>query len=267
MPDNLERLKLYEGLDVDRVVFTLPAEKADELMPIIDNWSELKRRSWEAEAYFLALLIDGALAGAIYALIALAFVLVYKASSMINFALGEWIMVGALLAGLGRHVLQLGAVGALLFAGLGMIVLATCFNHLVVRHLVARPAISAIMVTLGLGMIMRSVAPQLLANVPAMIPPSMQSVTLGEIVSPPTSRWPQASRCCAPRRSAPSTLQPDRHRAPRHGRRSAGGDVGRYRRRPAPAVRLGADRRGRGDRGRAVGIRRRQRLRRWRWSD
>jgi branched-chain amino acid transport system permease protein len=100
---------------------------------------------------------------------------------MINFALGEWIMVGALLAGLGRHVLQLGAVGALVFAGLGMIALAACFNHLVVRHLVARPAISAIMVTLGLGMLMRSLAPQLFANVPAMIPPSMQNVMLGEI--------------------------------------------------------------------------------------
>ena len=100
---------------------------------------------------------------------------------MVNFALGEWIMVGALLAGLGRHVLQLGAVGAVVFAAFGMVLLAACFNHLVVRHLVARPAISAIMVTLGLGMIMRGVAPQLFADVPAMIPPSVQSVTLGEL--------------------------------------------------------------------------------------
>jgi branched-chain amino acid transport system permease protein len=41
---------------------------------------------------FLSLLIDGALAGAIYALIALTFVLVYKASRIINFAIGEWVM-------------------------------------------------------------------------------------------------------------------------------------------------------------------------------
>src|SRR5438045_3854514 len=45
-----------------------------------------------AMSYFLALLIDGALAGAIYALIALAFVLVYRASAMMNFALGEWVV-------------------------------------------------------------------------------------------------------------------------------------------------------------------------------
>ena len=40
--------------------------------------------------FFVSLLVDGALAGAVYALAALAFVVVYKASRMINFALGEW---------------------------------------------------------------------------------------------------------------------------------------------------------------------------------
>ena len=52
-----------------------------------------------AIVFFLSLLIEGALAGAIYALIALAFVLIYKASRMINFAIGECVMFGALLAG------------------------------------------------------------------------------------------------------------------------------------------------------------------------
>src|SRR2546421_3436488 len=73
-----------------------------------------------ALSFFLALLIEGALAGAIYALIALAFVLVYKSSRMINFALGEWIMFGALLAGAGYHALRLGLAGAGLFAAGGM---------------------------------------------------------------------------------------------------------------------------------------------------
>ena len=128
--------------------------------------------------FFLALVIDGALAGAICALIALAFVLVYKASAMINFALGEWIMVGALLAGTGMHLLHLGAVGALIFAGIGMIALAAGFCRLVVRRLVARPAISAIMVTFGLGMVMRGIAPLLFASTPGLIPQSMLSEPL-----------------------------------------------------------------------------------------
>ena len=44
VPENLERLKLYESLGIDRVVFTLPAEKEDKLLPIIDRWSELKEK-------------------------------------------------------------------------------------------------------------------------------------------------------------------------------------------------------------------------------
>ena len=51
------------------------------------------------------LVINGGLARAIYAPIALAFVLVYKVSRMINFALGEWITFGSLLASTGSHVI------------------------------------------------------------------------------------------------------------------------------------------------------------------
>ncbi len=126
-------------------------------------------------SYFLALVIDGALAGAIYALIALAFVLVYRASAMMNFALGEWLVFGAVLAGTGLHFLQLGTVGALIFAALGMIALAAGFYRLAVRRLVARPALSAIMVTLGLGMVMRSSGMLLPSAAPGLIPQSFLS--------------------------------------------------------------------------------------------
>jgi probable F420-dependent oxidoreductase len=44
VPDELDRLKFCEEIGIDRVVFTLPAEKEDKLMPIIDRWSELKRQ-------------------------------------------------------------------------------------------------------------------------------------------------------------------------------------------------------------------------------
>jgi hypothetical protein len=43
-PDNLDRLKLCQDLGIDRVVFTLPAEKEDKLKPILDRWSELKQQ-------------------------------------------------------------------------------------------------------------------------------------------------------------------------------------------------------------------------------
>jgi len=69
--------------------------------------------------FLLSLLIDGALAGAIYALIALAFVLVYKATRIINFALGEWVMWGALLVTTGVHAIGLGLIGAVVFGCAG----------------------------------------------------------------------------------------------------------------------------------------------------
>jgi len=42
--DDLERLKRYRELGIDRVVFSLPAEKEDKLMPILDRWAEFKRQ-------------------------------------------------------------------------------------------------------------------------------------------------------------------------------------------------------------------------------
>src|SRR3981189_3611155 len=96
--------------------------------------SNRRFRAIEPLIFFLSLLIDGALAGTIYALIALAFVLVYKTSRMVNFALGEWIMLGAMLAATGFHSLGLGLGGALIFAAAGMAVLGVVFNVLILQR-------------------------------------------------------------------------------------------------------------------------------------
>jgi len=105
--------------------------------------------------FLAALLIDGALAGAVYAPIALAFVVVYKASRMINFALGEWMMVGTRLVASGLHA-GFGLLGAVGAACAGMAALAVVFNRVVLRHLAGRPVIALIMVTLGLGGFLRA---------------------------------------------------------------------------------------------------------------
>jgi branched-chain amino acid transport system permease protein len=120
--------------------------------------------------FLLAVLMEGVMAGAIYGLIALAFVLVYKCSRMVNFAVGEWIMAGALAAGLGYSSLDLGAAGAMLFAALAMAGFGLAFNTVVVRQLATGPAISLIMVTLGLGALMRGLSTLLFRGVPAGVP-------------------------------------------------------------------------------------------------
>lgn len=120
--------------------------------------------------FFLSLLTDGALAGAIYALIALAFVVVYKASRTINFALGEWLMIGSLLVAAGIHWLGVGLLGAMAAACAGMIALGLAFNRLVLKRLVGQRLISMLMVTLGLGALLRGVAPVLFRGVPTGVP-------------------------------------------------------------------------------------------------
>jgi probable F420-dependent oxidoreductase len=44
VPDDIDRLRRYHDLGIDRVVFSLPAEKEDKIMPILDRWAELKRQ-------------------------------------------------------------------------------------------------------------------------------------------------------------------------------------------------------------------------------
>ena len=137
-------------------------------------------------SFFVPLVVDGALAGMVYALVALAFVLVYKASRMINFALGEWVMLGARLVATGVYALGLPLAGGVGLGIAGMVALAVAFNRGVVRPLVARPLISLLMVTIGLGILIRGTTVVIFAGVPSRIPlPDLPAPTiLGVSVAP-----------------------------------------------------------------------------------
>ena len=119
--------------------------------------------------FLAALLIDGALAGALYALIALAFVVVYKASGMINFAVGECVMLGSRLVAFGTHGLGVGVGGGLAVGCAGMVAVMVGFNEAVLRHLAGRPVIALIMITIGLATLVRGAAALLLGDVPSAI--------------------------------------------------------------------------------------------------
>jgi branched-chain amino acid transport system permease protein len=120
--------------------------------------------------FFVSLLVDGALAGAIYALIALAFVVVYKASRMVNFALGEWAILGTRLVATGLYVVGLELPGSVGVACAATIGLAIAFNRLVLYHLVGRPLVSVIMVTLGLGAVLRGAIPLVFGGIRGTVP-------------------------------------------------------------------------------------------------
>jgi len=44
VPDDIEKLRFCQSIGIDRVVFTLPAEKEDKLLPILDRWADLQRQ-------------------------------------------------------------------------------------------------------------------------------------------------------------------------------------------------------------------------------
>ncbi len=104
---------------------------------------------------FLQLLGSGLALGAIYALVALGFVIIYKASQVFNFAQGELLTVGAfLMVALSRLGLPWGiaAVGALVLTGL----LGAGIERSVLRPLVGRPVFVTIIVTIFVGFILRA---------------------------------------------------------------------------------------------------------------
>ena len=84
--------------------------------------------------YFLELSVNGAVAGSLYALAALSFVVVYKATRVMNFALGEFVMFAAGLVAAGVNAMGLALVPALALGGAGMFAVAAGFNRLVLRH-------------------------------------------------------------------------------------------------------------------------------------
>jgi len=107
--------------------------------------------------FFLQLVINGVVIGSIYALVALGFVIIYKASSIINFAQGELLVLGAyicLAITSAGHVPLLAAfVLTLLFAA----ILGVVLERVILRPLIGEPVISVIMVTLGLSGILRAI--------------------------------------------------------------------------------------------------------------
>ena len=137
--------------------------------------------------YLAELVIAGAVSGSLYALVALAFIVVYKATRVVNFARGELVMFATGFAALGLHRLGLGVVGAIGVGVVGITGLAIAFNHAVLRHLVGRPPLAFIMVTIGFGAFLRGVATFVFAGVPQSIElpfPRDPVILLGVLLSP-----------------------------------------------------------------------------------
>lgn len=108
--------------------------------------------------FFADLFVNGLLIGSMYALVALGFVLIYKATSVINFAQGDMVMFGGYIAAamLSFYHLPLYVVVPLLLAA--MVGLGFVLERGILRPLIGQPVVSVLMVTIGLALVFQGVA-------------------------------------------------------------------------------------------------------------
>jgi branched-chain amino acid transport system permease protein len=139
---------------------------------------------WE---FSLLLLMNGLLIGLMYSLIALGFVLVYKATDAMNFAQGEFVMTAGLivvgLLGLLKAPLWIAIVAALV----GMVVFGFALERVMLRRLIGRPVIAVVMATIGLAAILRGLGPFTVGagTKPLPLPIPDEPIVLGPLFLPP----------------------------------------------------------------------------------
>ena len=137
--------------------------------------------------FFALLLSNGILIGLMYSLIALGFVLVYKATDAINFAQGEFVMIaGFVVVG---FLISYGAPLWLSLAAalLAMIAFGFGLERAMLRKLIGRPIIAVVMATIGLAAVLRGLGPLLWGadTKPLVLPIGDEPILLEPLFIPP----------------------------------------------------------------------------------
>jgi branched-chain amino acid transport system permease protein len=107
--------------------------------------------------HFLQLVMNGVVIGSVYALVAMGFVIIYKSTSVVNFAQGEFLLVGAYLSLDMVTRFNLPIVVAILITLVLSVALGMLIERLVLRPMLGEPVIAVIMVTLGLSSLLRAI--------------------------------------------------------------------------------------------------------------
>ncbi len=107
---------------------------------------------------YLQAFFGGLTAGSIYAMIALGFTLVYRSTTVINFAHGELVMIGALLAVSGVATFKLPLAAAVVIAVVLSGLIGVAFERFMVTPVRSQPPFVLILITLGASALFRGVA-------------------------------------------------------------------------------------------------------------
>ncbi len=134
----------------------------------------------------LQLVISGLANGSVYGLIALGFVLIYKATEAVNFAQGDFMMLGAFITIWLANPQYLGINFwlAVPLAILIMGVLGYLLDVLVIRHMFGQPQIAVIILTIALGFVIRFAAGVIWGHEPQLLqtPFAGRELRLGNLV-------------------------------------------------------------------------------------
>ncbi len=139
--------------------------------------------------YVAQVVVSGITPGATYALMALGFVLVYKATGVVNFAHGEAVMIGAY-TGLVLHTeARLPYVAAFVATLVIAFFFGLLVERIVYRPLIGAPVVSVILASIALGQIIRSATRLVRGDDLRVFPPvfSTRPLALGDIAITPLS--------------------------------------------------------------------------------
>src|SRR5258708_32426752 len=106
---------------------------------------------------FLQLTLAGVAQGCVYALVALGFVLIYKATETVNFAQGDLMMLGAFFGLTASAMLGWPYWATILFAIVVMAAVGMLIERIVIRPVLGYPTFTVVMITIGIGYVLRGV--------------------------------------------------------------------------------------------------------------
>ncbi|GEO82440.1 branched-chain amino acid ABC transporter permease [Pararhodospirillum oryzae] len=109
--------------------------------------------NWEL---LFQLLLNGIIVGTLYGVVAMCFVLIYKSTQVVNFAQGEFLLIGAWVCWSLLVHWQMPFVVGFLFTLVFMMAFGVLLQIVVLRPMIGEPIISVIMVTIGLSIFMRA---------------------------------------------------------------------------------------------------------------
>ncbi|MBI4913377.1 MAG: branched-chain amino acid ABC transporter permease [Acidobacteria bacterium] len=138
--------------------------------------------------FYIQLVISGLVLGSIYALVALGFAIIFKSTSVVNFAQGELLMFGAYYCFSMVVQYKIPWFWAFLLTLVFSIVLALLVERLVLRPMIGEPVISIIMVTIGLSSVLRSIVTAVWGTQIQVYEPPLFPETAVNLMGIPTSQ-------------------------------------------------------------------------------